>query len=266
MRSSRIITLTIIALLAAMLLIGCNAAQAPEVPEVVAPTPEPTPEIELLLCAFCDVLKVEAEHCEIPLEACIVCDEYKVEEEHCEPDLLLCSVCMEMKVFDEHCFCNCYKQHRVANVSLCDRPVRLSPIELERRERIAESIGGDVSILSQEVQLVVADINEQIEFAVDALVEEAYEEQVAWLESMGARQVWESGSVYYWRMTSRIRSDIREAHGLERLAEDNDRVNLRPDVYFGDRWMFFFNPYAWRLENADMIQSVSNDVWEYNLT
>ena len=47
MRSSRIITLTIIVLFAAALLIGCNAAQAPEVPEVAPtsePTPEPTPE------------------------------------------------------------------------------------------------------------------------------------------------------------------------------------------------------------------------------
>jgi len=43
MRSSRIITLTIIVLFAAALLMGCSATEIPEVPEV-APTPEPTPE------------------------------------------------------------------------------------------------------------------------------------------------------------------------------------------------------------------------------
>ena len=89
MRSSRIITLTIITLFAAMLLMGCNAAETPEVPEVVAPTPEPTPEPtpqpppepEPTLCIVCMEYKVYTEHCESPF-----CDD-------CDPPSVMCSDC-----------------------------------------------------------------------------------------------------------------------------------------------------------------------------
>jgi len=245
MKNSRIITLTIIVLLAATLLMGCNVAAAtPEVPEVVVVTPEPTPEIELLLCVFCDVLKVEAEHCEIPLEVCIVCEAYKVEEEHCEiPEGYV--------VLGDRLVT---KRHALIITALGDVPEdRLEDAIAEMYERIEE----------------------RIETAVVELQEQAHQEHNEWMMARGARKEPATGMnyPYVWLLT-----------GTQSSAMMDENCGGRFDWFFaahGGPWpastgytpfdwggrsgiqasIWYFFPNVWLHENQELIDATTEYIW-----